>query len=138
MRRFNTYQKRVVIRSGLGQSTVAGYLSGARKPKERQQVEMVVRGLLPDGTSSEIAEQVLHDGMLAAGFSAPPLPPATSLIREISARYEDGEKLNPAQVADLSSQVEDFAEIRVERVMRQFQHQTGGGRQIQKQEQKAA
>lgn len=121
MERFDTYQKRLALRSGLGQSTIASYLSGTRSPKKRELVQKIVDGLLPDGVDGRVAEQVLHDALLAAGMSAPPLAPATSLIRAISEGYKGGGYLEPDEISQLSDELEDFARVRVDRVMRQRQ-----------------
>lgn len=126
MNRFGTYQKRVVLRSGLGQSTVAGYLSGARRPEKRDLVEKLVGGLLPDGASADLADEVLHDGLIAAGFSAPPLPPAAALVREQLARYDGGgAHLSPedmdALIADIEALGASLVGSRVERAQKQGQ-----------------
>ncbi len=66
----------------------------------------------------------------AALGRAPSGSPASQLVREKLAAYNGEGQIAPAVLDDLSSEVDDFAQVRVERVMRQVQ---GDGKQLQTQ-----
>ncbi len=140
MEQFDTYQKKVVMRSGLGQSTIAGYLSGRRAPESAAIVHRLVQGVLPDDANDALAEKMLNDGLRAAGFPAKPLPPAAALIREKLAEYGDRDHvtidLTAEEMDALIDDVEDYAAHQLTRTLRQFQSQSqsqGGGKQLQRQ-----
>lgn len=121
MRQGNFQQKQVASRSGLGQSTIAGYLTGARKPNSADTVHRIVQGILPDNTADDAAAQVLRGGLLAAGFAADPLPPAAALIREVLAGREGDVDLTPEQFDTLIDDIEAYANMRLSRTVRQTQ-----------------
>lgn len=84
---------------------------------------------------------VSEQEMLDRGYKSPPgfrLVPtsapgaATQLIRESLEKYNAQANLDPADLDDLSSEVEDFACVRVKHRMRQSQTQ-GTGKQLQEQ-----
>lgn len=81
----------------------------------------IVQGVLPDDAPSGVAAQVLHDGLLAAGFAATPLPPAAALIREALAGREEEINLTLEQFDALIDDIEEYANMRLSRTVRQKQ-----------------
>lgn len=117
MKQADVQQKQVALRSGLGQSTIAGYLTGARNPNNANIVHRVVQGVLPNNAPEDVAAEVLHDGLLAAGFAARPLSPAAALIREaLDGRGEDIH-LTPEEFDVLMEDIEDYALHRLSRTV---------------------
>ncbi|MGI4788342.1 MAG: hypothetical protein ACRYFS_05775 [Janthinobacterium lividum] len=63
-------QTALAAASALGQTVVSSYLSGARKPERRDQVERLVRALLPPGGGQLDAQHLLKEGLRAAGLTS--------------------------------------------------------------------
>ena len=87
------------------------------------------------------ALNVPEQEMLDRGYKSPPgfklvptgLTGAKQLVREKMEKYSVAEKLDQSELDDLSSELEDFACVRLERRVRQFQSQGSGKRQLQTQ-----
>ncbi len=85
------------------------------------------------------ATAVVPEGYIIVGHNEALSDPAAALIRKKLAAYNGEGKLGLSEMDDLSSEIDDFAQIRVERMMRQYQYQAqSGGEQVQKQKQGVA
>lgn len=62
-------QTAIAAASGVAQSTISSYLSGARTPEKQVQVEKLVRALLPEDADEGTALYILNTGLLAAGLA---------------------------------------------------------------------
>lgn len=119
----------------LGMRVSAGFLSDTERAYPRKGGSVT----LPSDDKLRALSQVLDipmREMYAALGRVPSGSPAAQLVREELATYKVEGSLAPDDLDDLTSEVEDFARVRVERVMRQFQSQSqsqGGGKQLQRQ-----
>ena len=68
-RRGMSKQTALAAASGLAQSTISSYLSGARTPEKREQVEKLVKALLQPDADEDIALRMLNAGLLASGLA---------------------------------------------------------------------
>ncbi len=62
-------QTALAAAAGVSQSAVSSYLSGARKPEKREQVEKLVRALLLPDAEEHTAVFLLNDGLIASGLA---------------------------------------------------------------------
>jgi transcriptional regulator with XRE-family HTH domain len=79
-------QKEFVAESGIAQSTVSSYLSGARRPRRSSDVEQLAKALyMEDGEYSNSYAMFFDAGLLAAGLA--PENRIKYLVREETVDY---------------------------------------------------
>lgn len=106
-----------------------GFIEDDAQPPSMEPPNVRPHNLAALARELNVSEQEMFD----RGYQPPPgfklvsvgSGPAASLIHEVSASYEGGARLESSVVADLSSEVEDFARVRIERTMRELQAQGG-------------
>ena len=133
--RFGVTPKMLSVRAGAGKSTVSMLLSGQRKPSRKMVIalaEGLAQGLEPDQV-----RRLVNAGLQSANFAeersatdaesgdGEVSQEAISLVLEQLAKHNAEGKLTPEDLADLSSEVNHFAEVRVEHRVRQLQAQGG-------------